>query len=551
MIRRSEHHSSYLHPSEIGPIISSPPARREASIFDLEALFAPDEDRDLGSAVEVLRWSWPSAVAEYGLRLRAILDGLDPEFWEDDPWLVTAYAASYRSLGSHSRSAALPYFSAARSAMTSATPAGMWIASILHHSASLRGLGRLAEAVATAEEARSLLEADSTLRLSSRIALHAKVGLQRGLTLHHLGDYDGAAAELDLVSGHVDSHLHPSEKVEFFGGMAMQQYSSGNFGRALEFVGLARSAGEKSGLTLGLFGAGALTAELLICAEQGRLDEADALAPLVARAGTNSEWEPFSLYSRAAISIISKKYVEGLDLLRLCRQSYSTWSPPGSIVVISEGLRAIILLRLGEADSAWDILGSLVPTQHHSHCPGRFLAHLRFNTGDIHGALAALQNCEALGDAHSSRTLVDVMLIKAAATHQLSSFAISDFSFDRAMMLAAGNHLSTPFRLVPNSVMKAMIERALRRPQPREIREFFEKVQVSGPIVGGMDGALLSEREREIVRAITRNLAVPEIAKSLFISVNTVKTHIKSIYRKLGVNSRADAIKRAKSLGLQ
>ena len=551
MVRRSEHHSSYLHPSEIGPSISSPPARRETSIFDLEALFAPDEDGDLGSAIEALRWSWPSAVAEHGSRLRAILDGLDPKRWEDDPWLVTAYAASYRSIGSPSRSAALPYFSAAGSAMTNATPAGIRIAWMLHYSASLRGLGRLAEALSTADEARSLLEADSTLPLSFRIALGTKVGLQRGLALHHLGDYDGAAAELGLVSGLVDCHLHPSEKLEFFGGMAMEQYFSGNFGRALEFVGLARSVGEKSPLTLGQFGAGALTAELLICVEQGRLGEADALAPLVDRAGTNSEWEPLSLYSRAAISIIRKKYVEGLELLRRCRQSYSTWSPPGSIIVISEGLRATILLRLGEADSARDILGSLEPTQHHSHCPGRFLAQLSFRDGDIRGALATLQDCEALGDAHSSRTLVDVMLIKAAATHQLSSFAISDFSFDRAMMLAAGNHLSAPFRLVPNSVMKAMIERAFRRPQSREMSGFLKKVHDSGPIVGGMDSALLSAREREIVRAMTRNLAVPEIAKSLFISVNTVKTHVKSIYRKLGVHSRADAIKRAKSLGLQ
>ena len=58
-----------------------------------------------------------------------------------------------------------------------------------------RGLGRLAEAVSMADEARSPLEADSTLLLSFRITLGPEVGLQKALTLHHLGDYNGAAAQ--------------------------------------------------------------------------------------------------------------------------------------------------------------------------------------------------------------------------------------------------------------------------------------------------------------------------------------------------------------------
>jgi DNA-binding CsgD family transcriptional regulator len=60
----------------------------------------------------------------------------------------------------------------------------------------------------------------------------------------------------------------------------------------------------------------------------------------------------------------------------------------------------------------------------------------------------------------------------------------------------------------------------------------------------------LSERERVIVDHLYRDLSTAEIAAALYISVNTVKTHVRSIYRKLDVTSRAAAIQRVRELGL-
>lgn len=60
----------------------------------------------------------------------------------------------------------------------------------------------------------------------------------------------------------------------------------------------------------------------------------------------------------------------------------------------------------------------------------------------------------------------------------------------------------------------------------------------------------LSERELEVLRLLTAHLSSTEIAGELFISVNTVRTHIKSIYGKLNVHSRKDAVQRAQELGL-
>jgi ATP/maltotriose-dependent transcriptional regulator MalT len=67
------------------------------------------------------------------------------------------------------------------------------------------------------------------------------------------------------------------------------------------------------------------------------------------------------------------------------------------------------------------------------------------------------------------------------------------------------------------------------------------------PIV---DGTELTKRELEILRTLPTRLSQREIGRRLFVSYNTVHSHIRSIYRKLGVSSRVDAVRRAREEGL-
>jgi len=60
----------------------------------------------------------------------------------------------------------------------------------------------------------------------------------------------------------------------------------------------------------------------------------------------------------------------------------------------------------------------------------------------------------------------------------------------------------------------------------------------------------LSEREHEVLRWLSGDLSGPQIARRMFISLNTFRTHTKSIYLKLGVGSRRAAVRRAGELGL-
>ena len=72
----------------------------------------------------------------------------------------------------------------------------------------------------------------------------------------------------------------------------------------------------------------------------------------------------------------------------------------------------------------------------------------------------------------------------------------------------------------------------------------------AAPTTGGAAGILLSERERELLPLLAGTLSQREIGAVLHLSLNTVKTHGRLLFRKLGVSSRADAVARARELGL-
>jgi len=60
----------------------------------------------------------------------------------------------------------------------------------------------------------------------------------------------------------------------------------------------------------------------------------------------------------------------------------------------------------------------------------------------------------------------------------------------------------------------------------------------------------LSGSELRVLRYLPTNLSGPEIASELYVSHNTVRTHVTHLYAKLGAHTRAEAVDRARALGL-
>ena len=95
-------------------------------------------------------------------------------------------------------------------------------------------------------------------------------------------------------------------------------------------------------------------------------------------------------------------------------------------------------------------------------------------------------------------------------------------------IIAAGNALLSP------AVTKRVIRQFTRGPRPRQPRQFDD----------------LTERELDVFRAVARGLSNPEIAKELYISETTVKTHITHILQKLNLRDRVQAVVLAYQAGL-
>jgi DNA-binding NarL/FixJ family response regulator len=77
------------------------------------------------------------------------------------------------------------------------------------------------------------------------------------------------------------------------------------------------------------------------------------------------------------------------------------------------------------------------------------------------------------------------------------------------------------------------------------IRNAAERSVPQRLVPSGSRGDEFSERELEVLRYLPTMLTASEIADELYISVNTVKAHARSIYAKLGVSRRQDAVVRA------
>jgi LuxR family maltose regulon positive regulatory protein len=125
-------------------------------------------------------------------------------------------------------------------------------------------------------------------------------------------------------------------------------------------------------------------------------------------------------------------------------------------------------------------------------------------------------------------------------------------ALEEALTLAEPQDIVRPF-MSAGGRMQALLERQRDVATPH--RAFVELLlsRLTGdhaPVDPGLLIEGLTRRERSVLQLIPTMMSNAEIADALSVSVNTVKVHLKSLYRKLGVSSRRQAVSRARALGL-
>lgn len=69
-------------------------------------------------------------------------------------------------------------------------------------------------------------------------------------------------------------------------------------------------------------------------------------------------------------------------------------------------------------------------------------------------------------------------------------------------------------------------------------------------IQGNEATGFLTQRERVVLANLSEEITLEEVASRLFVTRNTVKSQVRSVYRKLGVSTRADAVRWARTVGI-
>ncbi len=175
-------------------------------------------------------------------------------------------------------------------------------------------------------------------------------------------------------------------------------------------------------------------------------------------------------------------------------------------------------------------------------------AHVHLADGDTAAALAALAPAlDGTASAFHPNQVIEALLLDALARTRLGEREEAGRSVERALDLAEPQGYVWIFLTVPDAG-----ELLAAHPAHRTAHAAFLQTLRDG-VDGGPPAELaeaLNERELTVLRFLPSNLSAAEIGSELFLSVNTVKTHMRKLYAKLDVHTRAEAVERGRALGL-
>ena len=174
--------------------------------------------------------------------------------------------------------------------------------------------------------------------------------------------------------------------------------------------------------------------------------------------------------------------------------------------------------------------------------------------GDPAGALGALRDVvDGTAPVVGYVTVVEAHLLAGLARRELGDQRAANQAAERALALAEADRLVLPFAMTGS---RELLE-ALPRHETAHaalLTDILDVLHGSSPAAENQPPPLYAEElspgELRVLRYLPTNLSRPEIAGELSVSVNTVSTHVRSIYAKLQVRDRSSAVQRARELRL-
>ncbi|GGI44410.1 helix-turn-helix transcriptional regulator [Agromyces flavus] len=484
------------------------------------------------------------------LRDRVVGHGAE-DTWTQDPAALLAIAAAHREPGSANPYAVEPYLDAADRALDGVEGVdALRVLAPVIRSTSLRALGRFT----AAREQLTLADrrlADGALPLSCRVELESLVSLETGLCQLLTGRLDEAHRALRRALNVAEDRTPPAVRAEALAAVALIELRSGGLRSADAHLAAARIAATQAGPAPRLGSALIELADAAVAIERGAIDGiGDRLVELIAETAS-TEYAPLVVAESAEAS---EDDDQAADLLQDVQFLVREWEAPNLPLALHDEHRIAMLVRRREVVAARAEIGRLEPDSAHSQCPPTWSARVALDTGDPARAIELAADCLELGDAHAPRTAVMSMLVTAAAHAALGDIRTADDLFDRSVALAAPSAAVRPFGILAPHELAGLIDRSAHARNDdggaTSSRALLDAVAARYPTRDAYSPESLSARERVVLSRLSGGATHHGIAFDLSVSPNTIKTQVRSIYRKLGVTTRDGAVQRARHLGL-
>ena len=487
---------------------------------------------------------------------REFLGMPDSEAWkEPEPYLVSAAAA----LAAGERDACVTALTSAEGILERLPAeqeiAGRLAAAMLRLAAS-RHAGDLPVAAAAADRAEVLIKQVPGELLARHPGVRAHVLAGRGvvdLWSGHLGEAVGA-----LGSGVAAATASGAEyeQAECLGYLALVEALRGGLSRAAELA--ARAAGavtarERHSLVKRSNPAGTV-AMAWVHLERNELREARSLLKQADAALGTSPDKLIGAVAWLVAAYVGLIETRAQATAQCVMKARSGWSVPDWLDQKLSEVESRACLTAGDVRAALAAAGS-------GDCDSSLEAavmHARAcaAAGDIGDARRALAPALAAQSRAPEQVRVDALLVDAQLSYSSGDSARGARSLACALRLAGREQLRLPFVIEREWIRRALArDPELARSHQRLMAPTLRRNQVPAPRNAPDQAEILlvqplTEREREVLRHVSEMLNTAEVASEMYISINTVKTHLKSIYRKLAATHRREAVRRAQQLEL-
>jgi LuxR family maltose regulon positive regulatory protein len=386
----------------------------------------------------------------------------------------------------------------------------------------------------------------------------------RALALIDLGIAEAWTARFDEADRHLDDGIalarrigRPYLEVTGLAHLAqLESWQSFQLGaeRGLQAIELATEHGWADEPVVGL----AYLALGVAMVTQGRLEEAERTLGRAERT-VRAEAEPAAgmrlSYGRGMLEFVSGRHDAALRAFRAAERLASSLVTPHTLGPRLRSHLLQTLVRTGETRRVEQALAGLDGPERDRGETRIAEASLRLAQDDPTAAAAALapviDGSVVMPNAHLWD--VQAFLLQAIASDALGDASAARRALEQALDRAAPESLLFPFLYDP---APELLDRHRRHGTAHaslitEILNVLAGQKPGSPSAGPQRlREPLSHAEARVLRYLPTKLSAPEIADELYLSVNTVKTHMRHLYDKLGAHRRHEAVEQARALGL-